>query len=197
VTTNQLSTYQYPFLYPVIQICIRYLQNTMISVGMKTVSEFFGIPETVFDFFRSEASVSVFLGIGIGHRNLTSESVSKSVQPFTDRILRLPFWIGIYRIQNSEFTEIHGPAQILKCKNLNSELMAHGRPMEQGSKQPSRRRRSLPVFHFRRSQSLSQNRTSRRRHTASSQAPAATAHRRSPVASAPWRAPKSRDGLTA
>jgi hypothetical protein len=113
---------------------------------MKTVSEFFGIPETVFDFFRSESSVSIFLGIGIGHRNLTSESVSKSVQPFTDRILRLPFWIGIYRIQNSEFTETHGPAQILKCKIL-------GGPW---SKQPSRRRRSLPVFHFRRPRSLAE-----------------------------------------
>jgi hypothetical protein len=34
------------------------------------VSEFFGISKTVFDFFfRSESSVSVFLGIGIGHRN--------------------------------------------------------------------------------------------------------------------------------
>ncbi len=70
----------------------------MQEVGMKTVSEFFGIPETVSDFFRSESSVSVFLGIGIGHRNFRSESVSKSVQSFTDRFLRLPFWVGIYRI---------------------------------------------------------------------------------------------------
>jgi hypothetical protein len=93
-------------------------------LGMKTVSEFFGIPETVFDFFRSESSVSVFLGIGIGHRNFRSESVSESVQLFTDRFLRLPFWIGIYRIQNSEFTETHGPAQFLKFK-----FTTHGRPI--------------------------------------------------------------------
>jgi hypothetical protein len=97
---------------------------------MKTVSEFFGIPETVFDFFRSESSVSVFLGIGIGHRNFRSKSVSKSVQPFTDHFLQLPFWIGIYRIQNLEFTETHGPAQFLKYKFTTQA--AHG------SKQPSR-----------------------------------------------------------
>jgi hypothetical protein len=97
---------------------------------MKTVSEFFGIPETVFDFFRSESSVSVFLGIGIGHQNFRSESVSKSVQHFTDRFLRLPFWIGIYRIQNSEFTETHGPAQFLKSK-----FITHGWPMEQAAQQ--------------------------------------------------------------
>jgi hypothetical protein len=70
---------------------------------MKTDSEFFGISETVTDFSRSESSVSVFLGVG--HRNFRSESVSKSVQSFTDRFLRLPFWVGIYRIQNSKFTE--------------------------------------------------------------------------------------------
>jgi hypothetical protein len=72
-------------------------------VGMKTVSEFFGIPETVFEFFRSKLSVSVFLGIGIRNRNFWSES--ESVQPFTDRFLRLPFWVGIYRIHDSVFTE--------------------------------------------------------------------------------------------
>jgi hypothetical protein len=76
-----------------------------MQLGMKTVLEFFGIPETVFGFFQSKSSVSVFLGIRIGHRNFRSESESKSVQLFTDRFLRLPFWVGIYRIHNSEFTE--------------------------------------------------------------------------------------------
>jgi hypothetical protein len=85
-----------------------------------------------FRFFRSESSVSVFLGIGIGLRNFRSESVSKLVQSFTDRILRLPFWIGIYRIQNSEFTETHGPAQILKAK-----FTTHGSWAAYGSKQPT------------------------------------------------------------
>jgi hypothetical protein len=73
------------------------------AVGVKTVSEFFGIPETVFGFFRSKSPVSVFLGIG--HRNFRSESESKLVQLFTDRFLRLPFWVRIYQIHNSEFTE--------------------------------------------------------------------------------------------
>jgi hypothetical protein len=78
---------------------------------VKIVSEFFGILETVSGFFRSKSSVSVFLGIGIGHRNFRSES--ESVQLFTDRFLRLPFWDGIYRIHNSEFTEnVNSPAQV-------------------------------------------------------------------------------------
>jgi hypothetical protein len=160
---------------------------------MKTVSQFFGIPETVFDFFRSESSVSVFLGIGIGHRNFTSESVSKSVQPFTDRILWLPFWIGIYRIQNSKFTETHGPAQILKCKIYIENLWLMGGPW---SKQPSRRRRSLPVFHFRRPRSLAEQ---NQQAAARSKQSSTSRHRPPPVASAtaPWSAPKSRDGLTA
>jgi hypothetical protein len=88
---------------------------------MKTVLEFFGIPETVFEFFRSKSSVSVFLGIGIGHRNFRSESESKSVQLFTDRFLRLPFW--------SEFTEftirnlpkmLTSPAQVSNLQLMGS-----------------------------------------------------------------------------
>jgi hypothetical protein len=62
---------------------------------MKTVSEFFGIPKTVSGFSRSDLSVSVFFGIGIGCRNLSSESVSKSVRRFTDRFYRIPILIGI------------------------------------------------------------------------------------------------------
>jgi hypothetical protein len=64
-------------------------------LGMKTVSEFFGIPKTVSGFSRSDLSVSVFFGIGIGCRNLSSESVSKSVRRFTDRFYRIPILIGI------------------------------------------------------------------------------------------------------
>jgi hypothetical protein len=36
---------------------------------MKTVSEFFGIPETDFENFRSDSSVTVFFENGIGFRN--------------------------------------------------------------------------------------------------------------------------------
>jgi hypothetical protein len=70
---------------------------------MKTVSEFFGIPEIGSDFFRSESSVSVFLGIRLGHWNFRSESVSKSVQSFTDRFVRLLFWVRIYRNSQPKF----------------------------------------------------------------------------------------------
>jgi hypothetical protein len=170
-------------------------------LGVKTVSEFFRIPETVFDFFRSESSVSVFLGIRIGHRNFRSKSVSKSVESFTDRILQLPFWIGNYRIQNSEFTETHDPAQILKSK-----FTTHGSWAAHGSKQPSRPpqpicRRPL-LFHFRRSRlSPKLNRTPAQQAPGakhSRQPPPPTASRQVATAQlgAPWRAPKSRDGVT-
>jgi hypothetical protein len=69
--------------------------SSSLLVGMKTVSEFFGIPKTVSGFSRSDLSVSVFFGIGIGCRNLSSESVSKSVRRFTDRFYRIPILIGI------------------------------------------------------------------------------------------------------
>jgi hypothetical protein len=102
-------------------------------LGVKTVSEFFRIPETVSGFFRSKSSVSVFLGIGIGHRNFRSES--ELVQLFTDRFLRLPFWVGIYRIHNSEFTEnVNNPAQVsnlqLGWRLAQQTALAahHGRP---------------------------------------------------------------------
>jgi hypothetical protein len=36
---------------------------------MKTVSEFFGIPETDFKIFRSDSPVTVFFENGIGFRN--------------------------------------------------------------------------------------------------------------------------------
>jgi hypothetical protein len=62
---------------------------------VKTVSEFLGIPKTVSGFSRSDLSVSVFFGNGIGCRNFDSESVSKSVRRFTDRFHRLPILVGI------------------------------------------------------------------------------------------------------
>jgi hypothetical protein len=62
---------------------------------MKTDSEFFRIPETVSGFSRSDLSISVFFGNGIGCRNFDSESVSESVRRFTDRFHRFPILIGI------------------------------------------------------------------------------------------------------
>jgi hypothetical protein len=40
---------------------------------MKTVLEFFGIPEIDFEIFRSNSSVTVFFENGIGFRNFLSE----------------------------------------------------------------------------------------------------------------------------
>jgi hypothetical protein len=73
---------------------------------MKTVSEFFGIPETDFEIFRSDSSVTVFFENGIGFRNFLSEPVSESVWCFTDCFLRLPVFVGNYRICVSKFSGI-------------------------------------------------------------------------------------------
>jgi hypothetical protein len=81
-------------------------QNITSSLGMKTVSEFFGIPEIDFEFFRSDSPVTVFFENGIGFRNFLSESVSESAWCFTDRFLRLPIFVGNYRICVSEFSGI-------------------------------------------------------------------------------------------
>jgi hypothetical protein len=54
----------------------------------------FGIPETDFEIFRSDSSVTVFFENRIGFRNFLSESA----WCFTDRFLRLPFFVGNYRI---------------------------------------------------------------------------------------------------
>jgi hypothetical protein len=78
---------------------------------MKTVLEFFDIPETDFEIFRSDSSVTVFFENGIGFRNFLSESVSESAWCFTDRFLRLPVFcrklpdlcLGIFRNCVSEF----------------------------------------------------------------------------------------------
>jgi hypothetical protein len=45
---------------------------------MKTVLEFFGIPETDFEIFRWDSPVTVFFENEIGFRNFLSESVSES-----------------------------------------------------------------------------------------------------------------------
>jgi hypothetical protein len=77
---------------------------------MKMDPEFFGIPETVSGFSRSDLSVSVFFGNGIGCRNFDSESVSESVRRFTDRFHRLPILIGILpdtAVGISENTKTH------------------------------------------------------------------------------------------
>jgi hypothetical protein len=73
-----------------------------IEVGMKTISEFFGISETEFEFFRSDSLVTVFFENGTDFRNFLSESA----WCFTDRFLRLPFFVGNYRICVSEFSGI-------------------------------------------------------------------------------------------
>jgi hypothetical protein len=77
---------------------------------MKMDPEFFGIPETVSGFSRSDLSVSVFFGNDIGCRNFDSESVSESVRRFTDRFHRLPILIGILpdsAVGISENTKTH------------------------------------------------------------------------------------------
>jgi hypothetical protein len=73
---------------------------------MKMVSEFFGIPETDFEIFRSDSPVTVFSENGIGFRNFLSESVSESALCFTDRFLRLSVFVGNYRICVSEISGI-------------------------------------------------------------------------------------------
>jgi hypothetical protein len=78
------------------------MSNVCSHVGMKTVSDFFGIPETDFENFRSASSVTVFFENGIGYRNFLSESA----WCFTDRFLRLPVFVGNYRIYVSKFSGI-------------------------------------------------------------------------------------------
>jgi hypothetical protein len=87
-------------------------------IGMKTVSEFFGIPETDFEIFRSDSPVTVFFENGIGFWNFISESVSESVWCFTDRFLRLPVFVGNYRICVSEFSGIVSRNFFSKFSNM-------------------------------------------------------------------------------
>jgi hypothetical protein len=83
--------------------CLQLRHCCNLPLGMKTILEFFGIPETDFKVFRSDSSVTVFFENGIGFRNFLSESVSESAWCFTDRFLRLPVFVGNYRICVSEF----------------------------------------------------------------------------------------------
>jgi hypothetical protein len=76
------------------------------QLGMKTVSEFFGIPKTDFEIFRSDSPVTVFFENGIDFWNFLSESVSESALCFTDRFLRLSVFVGNYRICVSEISGI-------------------------------------------------------------------------------------------
>jgi hypothetical protein len=69
---------------------------------MKTVSEFFSIPKTDFEIFRSDSSVTVFFENGISFRNFLSESA----WCFTDRFLWLPVFVENYQICVSEFSGI-------------------------------------------------------------------------------------------
>jgi hypothetical protein len=73
-----------------------------VPLRMKTVSEFFRIPETDFEIFRSDSSVTVFFENGIGFRNFVSESA----WCFTDRFHRLSVFVGNYRICVSEISGI-------------------------------------------------------------------------------------------
>lgn len=81
--------------------------NSHSSLKMKTVSEILRIPETIFDFIRSDSPVTVILGNEIGYHNFVSEQISKSVWRFTNCFLRLPKLVKIYRIQVSELSRIN------------------------------------------------------------------------------------------
>jgi hypothetical protein len=48
--------------------------NVWVGIGMETISEFFGIPETDFEIFRSNSLVTVFFESGISFQNFLSES---------------------------------------------------------------------------------------------------------------------------
>jgi hypothetical protein len=73
---------------------------------MKTISEFFGIPETDFEIFRSDSPVTVFFENGIGFWNFLSESVSESAWCFTDRFLQLPVLSEITGFVSRNFQEL-------------------------------------------------------------------------------------------
>jgi hypothetical protein len=67
---------------------------------------FFGIPKISFEIFQLDSPVAVFFENGISFRNFLSELVSKSAWCFTDRFLRLPVFVGNYRICVLEFSGI-------------------------------------------------------------------------------------------
>jgi hypothetical protein len=87
---------------------------------MKTVSEFFSIPETDFEIFRSDSPVTVFFENGIDFRNFLSESA----WCFTDHFLRLPVFIGNYRICVSEFFGIFQHVIFrITCTSLDKDYL--------------------------------------------------------------------------
>jgi hypothetical protein len=75
------------------------------QVGMKTILEFFGIPETDFEIFRSDSSVTVFFENGIDFRNFLSEPVSESAWCFTVRSFGYRFLSEITRFVFRNFPE--------------------------------------------------------------------------------------------
>jgi hypothetical protein len=72
---------------------------------MKTVSEFFDIPETDFKNFRSDSPVTVFFENGIGFRNFLSESVSELVWCFIDVSFGYRFLLEITGFVSQNFPE--------------------------------------------------------------------------------------------
>jgi hypothetical protein len=80
----------------------RQRQGPSPRVGMKTVSEFFGIPDPDFEIFRSDSPGTVFFENGIGFQHFLSESV----RCFIDRFLRLLVFVENYQICVSEFSGI-------------------------------------------------------------------------------------------
>jgi hypothetical protein len=74
------------------------LSLSVAQLRMKTVSEFFGIPETGFEKKNYQNRCGVFR-----KQNRFSEFLSESVWCFTDHFLRLLVFVGNYRICVAEF----------------------------------------------------------------------------------------------
>jgi hypothetical protein len=65
-----------------------------------------------------------FFENGIGFRNFLSESVSESAWCFTDRFLRLPVFVGNYRICVSEFFGIFQHVIFrIACTSLDKDYL--------------------------------------------------------------------------
>jgi hypothetical protein len=104
--------------------CTVLIISKLYILGMKTNSEFFGIPKTDFEIFRSDSPVTVLFENGIGFRNFLSESVSESAWCFTDRFLRLPVFVGNYRICVSEFSGIFQHVIFrIACTSLDKDYL--------------------------------------------------------------------------
>jgi hypothetical protein len=93
-------------------------------IRMKTVSDFFGIPETDFEIFRSDSSVTVFFENGLGFRNFLSESA----WCFTDRFHRLPVLSKITGFVSRKFSELcleifHNVIFRIACTSLDKDYL--------------------------------------------------------------------------